>query len=75
MPISRPYYSNLKCSQYLSHQFISEVISHGFADTLMDGGHLLYKVATAFKDKLVEKEGIYSIYQTVWACKKGRGHL
>lgn len=77
MPISRPYYPNLKCSQYSSHQFISEVmtrISHGFADALVDGGYLSRRVAVAFKDEILEKEGICSIYQTVWAYKKGRGH-
>jgi len=71
IPISTPYTPNSKCSKSSSHRFISQVmtrISWGFADALVAGG-FPQEVAAAFKEELVDKKGICSIYQTVWACK------
>jgi hypothetical protein len=53
--------------------FYSQVmtqVSHGFADTLIVGGHILWEVVDVFKGELEEKEGICSIYQTVCARER-----
>ena len=71
IPISTPYSPDSTCSW--SHYFISRVmarVSQGFADALVAGGLFPPEDADAFKDELEDRDGIYSIYQTVWARKR-----
>jgi len=71
IPISTPYSSDSTCSS--SHYFISRVmvrVSQGFADALVAGGLFPREDADAFKGELEDRDGICSIYQTVWARKR-----
>lgn len=71
IPTSTPYSSDSTCSS--SHYFISRVmvrVSQGFADALVAGGLFPREDADAFKGELEDRDGICSIYQTVWARKR-----
>jgi len=70
IPISTPYSPDSTCSS--SHYFISRVmvrVTQGLADALVAGGLFPPEDADAFKDELEDRDGICSIYQTVWARK------
>jgi len=71
IPISTPYSPDSTCSS--SHYFISRVmarVTQGLADALVAGGLFPPEDADAFKDELEDRDGICSIYQTVWARKR-----
>jgi hypothetical protein len=75
MPISTLYSPNFNTFHYVSHQIISKAmtrISCSFADALVasSGGLISDDDAASFKEELVEREGICSIYHTVWARKQ-----
>jgi hypothetical protein len=71
IPISMPYSPDSTCSS--SHYFISRVmvrVSQGLADALVAGGLFPREDADAFKGELEDRDGICSIYQSVWARKR-----
>ena len=45
-------------------------VTQGLADALVAGGLFPPEDADAFKDELEDRDGICSIYQTVWARKR-----